>query len=150
MAQPASSVDKKDAVESVGSSVSSAKERPKSTKKPGRKRGKKSFKSKTLFTREFHWVSRKFMVGCLAVGVATMLVHHFYYHSRVGRVVGDVFQQQRTRLYACLELSPQCFSDALWKLNIQPTDWETSSLCLHKPLSSYLWISPSLNCCSCA
>jgi hypothetical protein len=117
MTQPASSVDKKDAtsvsVENVGSSVSSAKERPKSTKKPGRKHGKRPFKFKILFTREFHWVSRKFMVGCLAVGVATMLCHHFYYHSRVGQVVGGVFEQQRTRLYACLELSPQCFSDAL-------------------------------------
>jgi hypothetical protein len=125
MAQPASSVDKKDAtsvlVESVGSSVSSAKERPKSTKKPGRKRDKKSFKFKTLFTREFHWVSRKFMVGYLTVGVATMLGHHFYYRSRVGQVVGDVFEQQRTRWYAYLELSPRCFSDALWKLNNQPT-----------------------------
>ena len=132
MAQPASSVDKKDAasvsVESFGSSVSSAKERPKSTKKPGRKHGKKPFKFKTPFTREFHWVSRKFMVGCLAVGVATMLCHHFYYHSRVGQVVGGVFEQQRTRLYACLELSPQCFSDALWKLNNQPIGWGTSSL----------------------
>src|SRR5271163_4142208 len=117
MAQPASSVDKKDAasvsVESFGSSVSSAKERPKSTKKPGRKRDKKSFKFKTLFTREFHWVSRKFMVGCLAVGVAAMLGHHFYYQSRVGQVVDDDFEQQRTRLYACLKLSPRCFSDAL-------------------------------------
>jgi hypothetical protein len=112
MAQPASSVEKK-VVESVGSSVGSAKERPKSTKKPGRKRGKKSFKFKTLFTREFHWVSRMFIVSCLAVGMATILSLHLYYHSRIGQVVGDVFEQQRTRLYACLELSPRCFSDAL-------------------------------------
>jgi hypothetical protein len=109
MAQPAPLVDKKDAtrvsVEGVGSSVSSAKERPKSTKKPGRKDSKKSFKFKTLFTREFHWVSRKFMVGCLAVGMATMATHGFYYHSLVGQVVGGVFEQQRIRLYACLELS---------------------------------------------
>jgi hypothetical protein len=109
MAQPASSVDKKDAtrvsVESVGSSVSSAKDRPKSTRKPGRKSGKKSFRLKTLFTQEFHWVSRKFMVGCLAVGMATMATHGFYYHSLVGQVVGGVFEQQRIRLYACLELS---------------------------------------------
>jgi hypothetical protein len=53
----------------------------------------------------------------LGVGVATMVSHGFYYHSLVGQVVGDVFEQQRTRLYACLELSPRCFSDALWKLS---------------------------------
>jgi hypothetical protein len=45
------------------------------------------------------------MVGCLAVGMATMATHGFYYHSLVGQVVGGVFEQQRIRLYACLELS---------------------------------------------
>ena len=125
-------VDKKDALsvseKSVGFSVSSAEETPQSAKKPGGRRGKKSFKFKTLFTLEFHWASRKVMLGCLAVGVATMLGHHFYYHSLVGQVVGDVFEQQSTRMYGCLERSPRCFSNALWKLSYQPTVWGTSSL----------------------
>jgi hypothetical protein len=125
-------VNTKDALsvskKSVGFSVSSAEETPQSTKKPSGRRSKKSFKFKSPFTLEFHWASRKVMLGCLAVGVATMLGHHFYYYSLVGHVVGDIFEQQRTRMYDCLERSPRCFSNALWKLSYQPTVWGTSSL----------------------
>ena len=55
--------------------------------------------SETILKREMQWVSKKVMIGCLVIAVALMLGHHSWYHSRVNQVVGNSFEQQRTRLY---------------------------------------------------
>jgi hypothetical protein len=51
-----------------------------------------------MFGKELHWVSRKAMISCLLLALAIFLGHHAFFSSLVGHVVGDAFEQQRTRL----------------------------------------------------
>ena len=54
--------------------------------------------SEPILKRSMHWVSRRVMIGCLAIAIALMLGQHFWFNSRVNQIVGDRFEQQRTRL----------------------------------------------------
>jgi hypothetical protein len=62
--------------------------------------------SEPILKREMRLVSRKMMIVCLVIAGALMIGHHFWYNSLVNQVVGNSFEQQRTRLYV--------FSDTFW------------------------------------
>ena len=48
---------------------------------------------------ELHWMTKRCMLGCLALAVAAVVGHHVYYTWLAGQVVGDALEQQKTRLY---------------------------------------------------
>jgi hypothetical protein len=61
--------------------------------------GSNHVESREKHLRDIHWVSPFSMVSLLLFGVLMSICHHFYYHSLVGKVVGDVNDQQRTHRF---------------------------------------------------
>jgi len=55
--------------------------------------------SKKKHLGDIYWVSPVSMLSLLLFGIAMSIGHHFYYNSLVGKVVGDVNDQQNTHRF---------------------------------------------------